>query len=731
MGPISRWAVFNPKKTVGIWLALIIAIFALAGAAKGVYNTSFSLPDTESSRAQTLLTEKFGALQTGATADVVFSPVHGTVDDPAVRKAIEGLVTSTKSIPGVTGVVSPFDKAPDGTASTAVSQDRTVAYVTVDFAGEASAVAKTSVQALVADVLGARSDTLTVGASGQVIQFANTDPPSSEGIGMIAAFVILLFTFGSLVAAGLPLITAIVALGTGLSLVSIIARFMDIATFAPTLAAMIGLGVGIDYALFIINRYRQALASGKEPREAAVESVNTAGRAVLFAGSTVIIALMGLFVVGINFLNGLAVAAAVTVLMTMFTALTLLPAVLAWLGRRTFAVRMPWARTPRPHDENHGFGRHAQTIQRRPWLFAGGALALMVLVATPVLSMRLGFADDGGSPVGSVERTAYDLMAKGFGPGSNGPFIVVAELPKTGDLTPATALSKALGAAEGVAFAGAPVADKAGDTVLITVIPKSAPQDEATGALLERLRGTVIPEAIKDTGITASVGGAQAITQDFGSVISGALPLFLTVVISLGILALMVLFRSIVVPLTAAATSLLSLGAAMGAVVAIFQWGWLSGPLGVTATGPIAPFLPVMLFAILFGLSMDYQVFLVSRMQEEWMMTGDNRLAVRRGLSGSGRVVMAAAAIMTSVFIAFAFGDNATIKLFGIGLATAVFLDAFVVRLVLVPALMTLFGSANWWLPSFLADRLPTVSVEHEVAAIAELSDDLEDIPVP
>jgi RND superfamily putative drug exporter len=469
--------------------------------------------------------------------------------------------------------------------------------------------------------------------------------------------------------------------------------------------------------------------SGHEPEEAAIESVNTAGRAVLFAGSTVIIALMGLFVLGINFFNGLAVGAAVTVFMVMLSALWLLPALLGLLGTRALGWRLPWARTDKTwHPEGGRWAHYGRLLQRRPLIPAALALALVVVMALPTLTARLGFADDGGRPDDSPLRIGYDLLAEGFGPGVNGPFFVAIELPEAGDAETTAAAIAAFNDTPGVAstlptLQMLPLTLQPTDEVTaVQVVGEYSPQSEETTDLLNRLRDDTIPALEAQTGAQAYVGGFQAVTADFTDVIIKALPVFLSVVIGLGFLALVLLFRSLLVPLTGAVTSLLSLGAALGITVAVFQWGWFADIIGVESTGPIFPFLPVMVFAILFGLSMDYQVFLVSRMQEEWVRTGDNATSVRRGLAGSGRVVAIAAAIMSSVFLAFVPSPTQEIKLFGVALASAVLIDAFVVRLVLVPSVMSILGRANWWLPGPLQRVLPQIHIE---GGADEITDDV------
>ena len=774
MGPVSRWAVRHPWSAVAVWLVMAVLIGGSAARFGGSYNDSFELPDTESASAQKLLGQIPGVEDalTEATVKVVWSPESGSVTDPATQAAATALLTGMSNNPSVTCVVTPYgpplgagcpdpaaqpgaDQAQGGSAGSSqsgseatpqptpeqakvlagmgpagMSVDGSVAYATVTFGAPVGEIPLTDVSAVLEATQAANGvDGLTVGAGGQALEAAAAEPPSSEGIGVTIALFILLFAFGSLIGALLPVGTALLSLALGQALVLITANFFNVATFAPTLAAMIGLGVGIDYSLFVINRYRQALEAGREPRQAVLESVRTAGRSVLFAAATVIIALSGLFVIGFEFFNGLAVASIGTVVMMMIGATFLLPAVLSLLGRRAFAVRMPWARKPKVHNPaGSGFARYGRWLQRRYKVVGGLALAVVVVLALPIGSMRLGFTDDGGRPEGSSARIAYDLLAEGFGPGLNGPFIVTAETANPGDNAAVAQLAGALGADPGVAVAiPFPMAPDATVTA-VQVIPTTSPQAAETEELLVRIRGEVIPPVAQATGLTALVGGTLAITSDFTTVLTDALPLFLLVVIGFGFLALVLLFRSILVPLTGVVTSLLSLAAAMGVTVAVFQWGWLAELIGVTRTGPIMPFLPIMVFAILFGLSMDYHVFLVSRMQEEWGHTADNDKAVRRGLAASGRVVMIAAAIMISVFSAFVLGNEPTIKLFGLALASAVLFDAFVIRLIIVPSVMYQLGNANWWLPSWMGRILPNVAVESEEDATFEAAE-IDDIP--
>lgn len=637
----------------------------------------------------------------------------------------KGIAEATKVMAEIKETAAKLDTAADATqaATSPVSADGTVAYATVTLKG----TAPTNAQAteFVDNVVKAGSATLSVGVAGSALEGAGAGPDSSEAIGLLVAIIILLIAFGSLVAAGLPIVVAITGLVAGQLLVLFVARFMDVATFAPTLAGMIGLGVGIDYALFVMNRFNQGLRKGLEPKAAALEAVGTAGKAVAFAGTTVIVALLGMFVLRINFFNGLAVAAAAAVLMVMLSALVMLPALLSLLGRHAVGLRLPWARHPQPEDPaTSRWSRYGALLQKRPIIPAVLALVLVGALATPALSMELGFPDDSSEAQGSPLRVGFDLLSDGFGPGTNGPFFVAVQTEKPNDFTALgsviSALEKTPGVASTIPSSGMlPLLelDKSafgagGNVTSVIVKPSSAPSAEETTELLDRIRSTTAQQIESQAGAKIFVGGSQAVAEDFTTVLTGALPLFLLLVVGLGFLALMLLFHSLLIPLTAAFTSLLSFAGALGVTVAVFQWGVADSLLGVTGTGPILPFLPIMVFAILFGLSMDYQVFLVTRMREEWEATKDNADAVRLGLAGSGRVVVVAATIMTSVFLSFVPTPLDTIKVFGVALASAVIIDAFIVRLVLVPSLMSLFGKANWWLPRWLDRILPTIKLE-------------------
>ncbi|MBU6147613.1 MAG: MMPL family transporter [Actinomycetales bacterium] len=730
MPGLSAWAVRRPVAALLTWVIAVTAIAAAALTFRGDFNDTFALPDTESTRAQELLAARgSGTAGSAPTAAIVWSPATGRADSPGVLATMKPILEGAAGLASVTCVTVPGQQSippqcPPLPAS--VSPDGRVAYAQVSFAADGE-IPVADARLILEEVRAANGAELAVGASGQALDYAAQELPSSEALGVILAIVILLIAFGSLIAAGLPIVVAIVGLVAGQLAILGVTAVMDVATVAPTLAAMIGLGVGIDYALFIVNRYRSALLAGTAPQPAALLAMATAGRAVLFAAATVVVALLGLFTIGMDFFNGLATAAALTVVSVMLAALWLLPALLSLLGLRTLGGRLPWGRRPgdlRP--EGRRWAHLGGVLQRRPALPIVGVLAALLLLASPVLGLRLGFADDSGKPTGSSARIAYDLIATGFGPGVNGPFVAAIALPPTDQAAAYTSVVTTLSATQGVA-ATLPSLDllplalqspgifgEDGRIGVVQVIPATAPQDPATAALLERLRTEVAPGLADQTGAVLSFGGPQAITNDFTTVLTTALPQFLLIVVGLGFLALVVLFRSLLIPLTAVVTSLLSFAAGLGIAVAVFQWGWLGSAIGLTATGPILPFLPVMVFAILFGLSMDYQVFLVSRMQEEWQHTGDTARAVRLGLAGAGRVVAIAATIMASVFIAFVPSTDTTIKLFGLTLAMAVLIDAFLVRLLLVPALMSVMGKANWWLPGWLDRILPSVRIEPE-----------------
>ena len=709
MRRFATWCTGHRKTVIIGWIVALIGIGMLSGSVGSDFSEEFKLPSSDSQEAFDLLEERFPA-QSGETVQIVYKADSG-VEAPTVRKRMEGVFAAAEKLPHVSEVASPYG----GEGAAAISDDGKIAYATVQYDVTNEKIDKEDTEKLVAVAGEAGGNGLQVELGGQPIEEvrAEEEGDSSFAIGLLAAVVILLLTFGSVVAMGLPLVTALFALGVGLSLVTLGTHVFPTAEFAPQLAAMIGLGVGIDYALFILTRFRNGLDEGMEPRPAAIAAIDTAGRAVLFAGVTVIIALTGMMLLGLSFLYGVAMAAAVAVLFTMIAALTLLPALLTIAGRRVDRLRIPGlGRRASSTAEDTRWFRWSREIQRRPVLSAVLSGGLLLALCIPTLSLRLGSNDAGTDPVGSTTREAYDLLAEGFGPGFNGPFVMVAALPDQGDDEGLLVLHKTLENEAGVAKVTPIMFNPAENTAVFQAYPTTSPQSEATTELLDRIRDDVIPPIEAKTSTQLHVGGITAIFEDFGTAIADKLPLFIGVVVLLSALLLMAVFRSVLVPLKAIVMNLLSIGAAFGLIVAVFQWGWGASIIGVDSTGPIISFFPIFLFSIVFGLSMDYEVFLMSRIHEEWEHSKDATLAVTRGLALTGRVITAAAAIMVTVFASFMIGDDRIIKLFGLGLAAAVFIDAVIIRSVLVPAIMQLFGKKAWWLPSWLDRILPRLHVE-------------------
>jgi RND superfamily putative drug exporter len=576
-------------------------------------------------------------------------------------------------------------------------------------------------------VRGVQEDGVQLELSGHLFQQREA-PSGTEGIGLLAAVVILLVAFGSVLAMGLPILMALFSIGIGLAFIQLLGNFMSVPDFTSTLAAMIGIGVGIDYALFIVTRYRQGLHDGMDPEKAVVKSIATSGKAVVFAGITVVISLAGMYVIGIDFIRGLATGALLAVTVTVVASVTLLPALLGFVGRNIDRLRLPWTkRDAGAHRSGHGFWyRWSRLIQRRPLPAAAIGLAVLIALLGPTFDIQLGSSDASQLPTSDTTRRAYDLLGEGFGPGFNGPLLLVIEVPKPEDAAALPRVHDAVAAAEGVEAASPAFTNPAGDTAVMQVFPTTSPQDQKTVQLIDRLRTDVLPNATAGTGLQAHVGGITAAFDDVSTLLQARLPLFIGAVLAFSFLLLLLVFRSVLVPLKAVVMNLLSIGAAYGVVVAVFQKGIGADFFGV-GKGPIEAFLPMMMFAILFGLSMDYEVFLLSRVKEEYDRTGDNGIAVADGLSATARVITAAALIMVTVFGSFVFGDNRTIKEFGLGLAVAILVDATIVRLLLVPATMGLLGKANWWLPKWLDRILPNVHIEGEPDIDDELAGLLEE----
>ncbi|WOX15412.1 MMPL family transporter [Streptomyces sp. N50] len=712
MSALARWCYQRRLVVVLLWLGMLIGLAALSQGAGSAYNNSFSLPNTESTRALNLLKSSFPA-QAGDSDTVVWHVKTGSVRDSATKTRMTGTLDKISKLSEVSDVTSPYD--PQGAAQ--ISKDGRTAYAQVNFAKVQQDLDKSDIQRVIDTAEAARTDGLQVELGGQAIQSTEQTPPAtSELVGVVAAAVVLFLAFGSLFAMLLPILTAVAGVGTAILATGLLSHATTIGEIAPTLSALIGLGVGIDYALFIVTRHRKGLQSGLDVQESLVRAVNTSGRAVLFAGGTVCIALLGMFVLQTKFLNGVAIASALTVALTVLAAVTLLPALLGLLGTRVLgrrARRRLAEGEPLPENATSGpWARWAALVQRRPRVLSLVALVVMVVLTLPVFSLRLGSSDAGNNPASTTTRKAYDLLADGFGPGFNGPLQLVAEAPTAADKAALTKLSAQLKNVEGVASVAAPPIRQGSTVGIVQVVPTTSPQDKQTSDLIDHLRDKVIPAAEKGTTLKVHVGGSTAIFNDFATVLTGKLPLFIAVIVILGGLLLLLAFRSLLIPAVAAVMNLLAAGASFGVLIAVFQWGWGSDALGLGRAGPVEAFLPVMMISILFGLSMDYQVFLVSRMHEEWVHTKDNARAVRVGQVETARVITAAAAIMVCVFIAFVFGGERTIAEFGIGLASAVALDAFILRTILVPASMHLFGKANWWLPAWLDRRMPHLSVD-------------------
>jgi RND superfamily putative drug exporter len=721
MSALARWCFRHRFIVIVAWLGLLAALAGISNTVKTSTDNSFLLPGTGSANAIQLLQRTVPA-QAGDSDTIVWHVDHGSVRDPEVQARISAMLARVARAPEVAAVASPY-APPAGSrgggsgsgGQAAVSRDGRTAFATVNFTQRAGNLDKADITRVIGIAQAARAPGLAVELGGQAIQQSEQQPLSgASAIGIAAAAVILFIAFGSLFAMVLPIVTAIAGVGSGLLLIAPLSHAVTMVDFAPILGALIGLGVGIDYALFIVTRYRRALLSGLRPLDAVAEAAATSGRAVVFAGGTVCIALLGILTLGVGFLDGLALAAAVTVVCTVAAASTLLPALLGVFGVRVISRRQLsriWSTGPDPAERTSGaWVRWARTVQRRPAALAVVATAVMLVLSIPVLHLRLGASDASNDPASSTSRQAYDLLADGFGPGFNGPLLVVAQTHSAADTRAIYRLTHALAGVPGVASVGAQPPTAGVEVIQVT--PTTSPEAKQTSDLIRNLRGEVIPRYTHGTTVQVYVGGETASFDDFAALTSDKLPLFLAAIVGLSFLLLMLAFRSLVIPATAAVMNLLAGAAAYGVLTAFFEWGWGTSAFGLGKAGPIEAFLPVVTLAILFGLSMDYQVFLVSRMTEEWSRTGQAARSVRVGQTETARVITAAASIMIAVFVAFVFMSERAVAEFGVGLAAAVALDAFVLRTVLVPAAMHLFGRANWWLPRWLDRRLPRLAVE-------------------
>ena len=677
---LASASVHHRYRTIVVWLAALVGVVILGGMVTSSADINNRLDGSDSQRAYDLATAHMPSI-TGISTAVVFK-----TDDLASTAAV---VDEIRALPRIDHVDSPIDHpeqvGPGGISFAAVSFMRNGPPTIEDTAAEIKQIAAAH-----------QSSHLEIALGGD--PFVSGDVPATEGIGLIAAVIILLIAFGSVVAMGLPIVSALIGIGLSLSTIPLISAVLPTADFTSTVAAMIGLGVGIDYALFMVTRYRTELAAGRDVEQAIAAAVRTSGRAIVFAGGTVVVSLLGLLVIGMDFLRGFAVASSLTVAIAVAGAITLVPALLAIVGRRIDRLSIHRRGRVKPNRDNLG-RRWAGVIQHHPVTAVVTGGAILLLAGLPVFAMRLATSDEGNDPVGSTTRVAYDRLAEGFGPGVNGPLLVVVDNPKNID-----AIVESVKSTAGVAFVAEPQTSADGAISEFAAYPTTSPQSPATEKLVRDLRNQ-LPS-------NAHVGGETASNIDFAAFMGQRLPWFIGAVLLVSFLLLLAVFRSLLVPLKAVILNLVSIGAAYGAMVAVFQWGWFSSLLNITPA-PIEPWAPMMLFAIVFGLSMDYEVFLLSAVKERYDQTRDNHAAVLDGLSSTARVITAAAAIMVCVFASFMVADLRSIKLIGFGLASAVFIDATIVRLVMVPATMELLGRWNWWLPRRLQRALPSVNVGH------------------
>jgi len=711
---LGRWTFDHRWKTVGIWLVVLVGVFAAATAFKGETNDKFDVPGTESQRAQDLLHEKFPGAG-GAAARVVFvAPAGEKLTDPDNKAAVMESVDKAKKGQQVEQVIDPY-------SANALSPDKRIGFADVIYPVPKEEVETPARDELEASAEPARAAGLRVEFSGGLV---TEDSTTSEGAALVLGFFILAITLVSLLAASVPLVTAILGVLIGVTGLSAFSGVISVSETAPILASMLGLAVGIDYALFILSRHRQNLADGYEPRESAAHAVATSGSAVVFAGMTVVIALVGLVVINIPFLTVMAFAAVGTVSLAVLIAITLLPAIMGFAGARMARSNRVLGRRPKrvraaagePHAQ-----RWARFVTNHPWPFLATGLALLVAIALPARNLSLGLPDAGSQPTSSTERRAYDLLTEGFGPGFNGVLTVVVDAPgltkEQQEQVAKTATSR-LSELNDVAAVSQPQQNESGEITIVYVTPKSGPSSDATKDLVSFIRDKA-KEIKKENGIDVLVTGTTAINIDTADRLSAKLPSYILVVVGLALILLMLVFRSILVPLKAAAGFLLSIGAALGVVVAVFQDGHLNGLFDVAKTGPVVSFLPVLLIGILFGLAMDYEVFLVSRVRESFVHSGEPRDSVVTGYRQSGRVVTAAALIMISVFGSYVLDVDVVVKSIGLSLAVGVLVDAFVVRMTLVPAAMALMGRIAWWIPHRLDRAMPNLDIEGEGLADA------------
>jgi RND superfamily putative drug exporter len=701
--PFAWWPVRYRWWVIGGWVVLVLALTGLSRAAGGAaYNNNVALPSSYGSqRAQALLQQHFPQAA-GDQDQIVVHVTAGTVTDPATADRLRAMFARVARLPHVVSVASPYDSP-----AQAISRDGRTAFATVTFDTPANDLRSAAVTAVIETAQAARTPALRVALLGQAVENTESSGPGlATVVGLGFAVVVLLVLFGSVVAMLMPILTVLVAIGAGVGVNALISHVMNMNAATEAVALMIALGIGIDYSLFIVSRFRGLLAGGHEREQAAAASLSTSGRAVLFAGTIVVLALLGMLLLGVSITSAIAVGAAVEVAFTMAAALTLLPAVLSLLGPRVNSLRVPGRHPGGASTTSVRLGSWATLVRRARWSVAAAVIIVLAVLALPLLSLRLGESDASTDPPGTTTRQAYQLLAAGFGPGFTGPLVLAAELPAPSDAAVLARLASTVRSEPGVASVSLPQVSPAGTAAVLQVYPATSPQAAATSDLVRRLRDTIIPRATTGTGVTVYVGGPTATFIDLGALLASRLLPFIAVVLAIGFVLLLLMFRSLAIPLTAAVLNLLSIGAALGVVVAVFQYGWTGLP-----AGPVNFAVPTMTFAIVFGLSTDYQVFLLSRIKEEWDAGHDNARAVHDGVSRVSGIITGAAIIMIAVFGSFVLGGQLLLQEFGVGFAVAVALDAFLVRFALAPALMYILGDRNWQLPAWL-DWLPVVRVQ-------------------
>ncbi len=708
---VAGWCYDHRWRVLLVWLVAIVAFNVFAHSAGSRFTNNLTMGGQP---IQKILDRAFPG-QSGSQNEVVITTTD-PVTAPSVEARTEAMVSALRPLAHVSEVVSPF--SPGGQHQ--VSSDGHIAYLQLNFDQSTGTLPTGAINHVISTAKSFDAPGYKVALGGPAIDLvAGGEPGSSEGIGILAAIIIMLLAFGSVVAMGLPILTALFGIGVGIGVLDLVTHLQSAPTFTPQVMAMIGLGVGIDYALFIVTRYRQGLAEGRDPRQSTMASLATSGRSVIFAGTTVILSLLGLMILNLSFIRGEAIGVISAVLLVMLAAITVLPAMLGFSGQAIDKLHVPGLLHSAGQPQLRGFWyRWSRTVQRRPLVAGGAALAVLLLLAVPFFSMRLAFTDEGNDAAATTTRQAYDALATGFGPGFNGPLIVAASVPP-GQRATIEDLQHRLAGAPGVAYTTPPHFASSGHDAVLIVYPTTSPQSAQTQDLVQTLRDTVIPQTTKGTGVVAYVGGETAASIDASSYLSARLVWVIAFVLLLAFLLLMAVFRSVAVPIKAVIVNLLSVAAAYGVIVAVFQWGWLGSVFSIGATGPIDPWIPLMMFTILFGLSMDYEVFLLSRIREEWRRTGDPSTSVADGLAKTARVITAAAAIMICVFGSFVIGDQVhVLKVLGLGLAASVLIDATLVRMVLVPSVMELLGRLNWWMPSWLDRAVPHLGTEVDVAPV-------------